>query len=82
MTTNKAPSPDQPVPRPCAWMSQARYRLLCSVLTNYAFGLIALAVAPTLFPVRQPPIWATFSEIGLAIVLLSLAFLIVPRDTA
>jgi len=79
MTSNKGDLPDQPLPRQSAPMSQARYRLLCSVLTNYAFGLIALVVAPTLIPVRQSPVWITFGEIGLAMIFLALALLIAPR---
>jgi len=78
VTSNKAPSPEQPTPRQTALVSPARYRLLVSMLTIYAYGLVALAVAPTLFPVRHPPAWVTVSEIGLAMVFLALAFYIAP----
>jgi hypothetical protein len=79
VTSNKPASPEQPVAHQTATVSRARYRLLIRMLTNYGYGLIALALAPTLFHVRQPPAWVTVSEIGLAMVFLALAFLIAPR---
>jgi len=48
-------------------------------MTTYAFGLVAQAVAPYLIPMRQPPIWATLTEIGLALVLLAMAVFIAPK---
>jgi hypothetical protein len=49
------------------------------MLTTYAFGLVALAATQTLWPVRHPPIWITFGEIGLVVVFLAMAFFIAPR---
>jgi hypothetical protein len=82
VTSDKPASPEQPAPRQTSAASRARYRLLHSLLTTYASGLVALAVAPTLFPVRQPTAWTTVSEFWLAIVFLVFAFFIAPRGQA
>jgi len=74
VTSNKAPSPEQP-----AAVSPERYKLLISMLKTYAFALVALATAPTLFPVRQPPAWVTISELTIAILFIALAFFIAPK---
>jgi len=78
MTFNQTPSPEQPVPRRTVPLSRARYRLLCSMLTGYAHLLVALAVAPTLFPVRQPPVWEAIGEIVTAMAFLAMAFFVAP----
>lgn len=79
---DKNASPEQPAPCQTASGSRARYRLLCSLLTIYAYGLVALAVASTLFAVRHPPGWVTVSEIVLAMVFRALGFYIAPRGEA
>ena len=79
MTSDKHPSQERPAPGLVSLASRARYRLLCSMLTTYAYGLAALAVAPALIPVRRPPMWISVGELGLALALLALAFLIAPR---
>jgi hypothetical protein len=75
---NEVPAPGRLGPRQSVAISRARHRLLCSTLTIYAYGLVALAVAPTLIAMPQPPVWITVGEIGLAMGLLALAFYIAP----
>jgi hypothetical protein len=79
MTSDKSPSRELPVPGRVSPASRARYRLLCSMLQTYAFGLLALAAAPTLFPVPQPPLWLTVGEIALAMAFLALIFFVAPK---
>jgi hypothetical protein len=79
VTSNKVLSPEQPAARQAAKMSPARCRLLCSMLTNYAHLLVALAVASTVVTKWQQPVWIIAGEIGLAIVFLGLAFFLVPE---
>lgn len=75
----KNASPMQCAPGQTTPVSRARYRLLCSLLTTYTYGLVVLAMAPALFPVRHPPAWVTVSEIGVAMLFLAMAFFIAPR---
>jgi hypothetical protein len=81
MTSDNGSSPVQLTPRPTTRASRARYRLLCSMLTTYGYGMVGLAVAPAVIPVRQPPIWISVGELGLAIVFLATAFFIAPRGS-
>lgn len=81
MTSDRHPSRERPAPRLVSPASRARYRLLCSMLTTYGYGLVALAVAPAVIPVRQPPIAITLSEIGIALVFLGLAVFIAPKGS-
>ena len=79
MTPAEEMSPKSTAPRPITPASRARYRLLTSMLTTYSFGLVALSVAPMLFPVWQPPAGVTIGELMVAFGLLSVALLIAPR---
>jgi hypothetical protein len=79
MMSDKDPSTEPPGPPQPAPASRARYQLLCSMLTTYGYGLVGLAVAPAVIPVRQPPITITLSEIGLALAFLAAASFIAPR---
>ena len=80
MTSDKHPSQERPAPGLVSPASRARYRLLCSMLTTYAYGLVAVAMAPTLIPVRQPPTWVTLSELGLAMAFLAMTVFIAPKE--
>jgi hypothetical protein len=79
MSSDKNASPQRSGSHLTSPPSRARYRLLCSLLTTYAYGLVGLAVAPTLIPVQQPPVWVTIGELVTSMLLLALAWLIAPR---
>jgi hypothetical protein len=50
------------------------------MLTNYAHGLVALAVASTVFSAWQQHVWTTFGETAIAIAFLAIAFFIMPSE--
>jgi hypothetical protein len=80
VTSNKVPSAERPAPHRTGSISRGRRRLLCSMLTNYAHGLVALAVASTVFSAWQQHVWTTFGETAIAIAFLAIAFFIMPSE--
>jgi hypothetical protein len=49
------------------------------MLTTYGYGLVLLAIAPHVLPIKQSSVWVATSEALLAVVFWTLALLLASR---